>query len=112
MKFAYVNGIKKAAEPNEVGLCIYCNSEVRSYCGYQRAYHWKHKKIVECDTWSEGETPWHREWKNHFKPIQQEVLKYDSTSGEKHIADVYLASANLAIEFQHSPIHIDEIKSR
>src|SRR5690606_39053089 len=65
-----------------------------------------------CDTWSEGETEWHREWKNKFDVNQQEIIQYDPESGEKHIADVYIESKNLVIEFQHSPIGSDEIKAR
>jgi|SRR5690554_109481 len=66
----------------------------------------------ECDNWSEGETEWHREWKNNFDIDQQEVVKFDSESGEKHIADVYIDSNDLVIEFQHSPIQIEEIRAR
>jgi len=112
MKFAFVNGVKKIAEPTEVGICICCDSPVRAYCGSERVHHWKHINATECDTWSEGETEWHREWKNKFDISQQEIVQYDPKSGEKHRADVYLKSIDLVLEFQHSPIHIDEIKAR
>ena len=112
MKFALVNGVKKTAESAEVGICICCNNPVRAYCGSDRVNHWKHINAIECDTWSEGETEWHREWKNKFDVNQQEIIQYDPESGEKHIADVYIESKNLVIEFQHSPIGSDEIKAR
>lgn len=112
MKFALVNGVKKTAESAEVGICICCNNPVRAYCGSDRVNHWKHINAIECDTWSEGETEWHRLWKNKFDVNQQEIIQYDPESGEKHIADVYLKSIDLVLEFQHSPIHIDEIKAR
>jgi len=92
MKFAFVDGVRKAAEPKTVGRCICCNSRVRAYCGHERIHHWKHLKATECDSWSEGETEWHREWKNYFDFNQQEIVKFDSKSGEKHIADVYIES--------------------
>lgn len=112
MKFALVNGIKKIAEPEEVGICICCNNPVKAYCGLERVHHWKHISAIECDSWSEGETEWHREWKNHFNLNQQEVIQYDPITGEKHIADVFIESLDLVLEFQHSPIDINEIKAR
>ena len=112
MKYALVNGVKKTAELKEVGICICCNNPVRAYCGLERVHHWKHMDAMACDSWSEGETEWHREWKNHFDVSQQEIIRYDPESGEKHIADVYIESRDLVLEFQHSPIHIDEIKAR
>ncbi len=112
MKFAIINGVRKIAEPKEVGKCICCNNEVRAYCGLERVHHWKHLNAIKCDSWSEGETEWHREWKNYFELSQQEIVKYDPKTGEKHIADVYIEAKNLVIEFQHSPIHFDEIKAR
>lgn len=112
MKFALVNGVRKTAEPKELGICICCNTEVRAYCGLERVHHWKHIQAIECDSWSEGETEWHRDWKNNFDSNQQEIVKFDPDSGEKHIADVYIESNDLVLEFQHSPIHIEEIKAR
>ncbi len=112
MKFALINGIKKTAKPSEVGICICCNSPVRAYCGSERVHHWKHINAVKCDSWSEGETKWHREWKNKFDANHQEIILHDPKSGEKHIADVYLKPIDVVLEFQHSPIHIDEIKAR
>lgn len=112
MKYALVNGIKKEAERNELGECRCCGSKVRAYCGLEKINHWKHINLIECDTWSEGETEWHRQWKNIFDKSQQEVIKHDEITGEKHIADVYISSKDLVIEFQHSPIHFNEIKAR
>jgi competence CoiA-like predicted nuclease len=112
MKFALVDSQRKEAEPKEIGICFCCGSEVRAYCGQQRVNHWKHINLIECDHWHEGETEWHRQWKNHFDNSQQEFIRYDSITGEKHIADIYIQSKDLVIEFQHSPIHIDEIVAR
>lgn len=112
MKFALVNSHRAEAEVRKKGICICCGSEVRAYCGKQRVNHWKHTSLIECDSWNEGETDWHREWKNNFDVSQQEFIKYDKITGEKHIADIYIPSKDLVIEFQHSPIHIDEILSR
>lgn len=112
MKYALVNSQRKEAEPKEIGICICCGNNVRAYCGKLRVNHWKHLNLIECDDWYEGETVWHREWKNNFHISQQEYIKYDNITGEKHIADIYIESKDLVIEFQHSPINIDEILSR
>ena len=90
MKFAIVNGIRTTARPKLIGRCICCNKQVRSYCGNERVHHWKHKNANDCDNWHEGETEWHRKWKEKFKISQQEVVKKDPLTGEKHIADVYI----------------------
>ena len=112
MKFALVDGIRKKAEPRGAGVCICCGSDVRAYCGNERIFHWKHVAVEKCDNWSEGETEWHRTWKNEFDQNYQECVKFDLLTGEKHIADIYLPGKDLVIEFQHSPIDINEILSR
>lgn len=113
MKYALVNDIKKEAlESGERGICRCCNSEMIAHCGPQKVNHWKHKTLVKCDIWHEPETEWHRRWKNYFPSDSQEVVMFDEKTNEKHIADVHLFNLALTIEFQHSPIKIDEIKSR
>ncbi len=112
MKFALVGSQRKEAEPKEIGVCICCGNQVRAYCGQQRVNHWKHINLIECDQWSEGETEWHRNWKNYFENTQQEFVRFDNSTGEKHIADIYIESKDLVIEFQHSPINIEEIIAR
>lgn len=112
MKFAIVNGVKKEAEPKETGTCICCGSDVRAYCGTQKVHHWKHINLEKCDTWYEGETEWHRKWKNYFDDSFQEYVMFDIATGEKHIADIYIPNKGLTIEFQHSPISLEEITAR
>ncbi|MCD8445638.1 hypothetical protein G1L01_11430 [Tenacibaculum finnmarkense] len=112
MKFAILNNKRIEAKPNLVAECICCGKKVRSYCGKIIIHHWKHIKLSECDKWHESETQWHREWKNKFKKENQEFIMFNSENGEKHIADIHLKNINLTIEFQHSPIEINEIKSR
>ncbi|RXJ50438.1 competence protein CoiA family protein [Gelidibacter gilvus] len=66
MKFALVIGVRKTAEPKDLGICICCDTEVRVYCGLERVHHWKNIHAVDCDYWSEGETEWPREWKKEI----------------------------------------------
>ncbi len=112
MKFALVNGEKLEATPGSKGVCPCCSADVRAYCGLVKVYHWKHISHQECDPWYEGETEWHRNWKNKFDPKCQEVIRIDHVSGERHIADVYLDQRDVVLEFQNSPIQIGEIKDR
>ncbi|MCD8408600.1 hypothetical protein LNI96_11790 [Tenacibaculum dicentrarchi] len=112
MKFAILNNERIEAKPNLIAECICCGEKVRSYCGKIIIHHWKHINLSKCDNWHESETEWHREWKNKFKKENQEVIMYDSKNREKHIADIHLKNINVTIEFQHSPIEINEIKAR
>lgn len=110
-KFALVNNVRTEAEKGLTGICPFCGSAMIAKCGNIRMKHWAHKAISECDSWSEGETEWHRQWKNHFDASWQEFIFKNKTSGEKHIADVY-TEHGLVVEFQHSPIDAEEQKQR
>ncbi|HBS04393.1 MAG TPA: hypothetical protein DEA96_05480 [Leptospiraceae bacterium] len=102
MKFAYVNLERKEATKGDRGVCIGCDSVVIPKCGQQRQHHWAHKSKKPCDYEREPETPWHRDWKNHFPEEWQEILQR-SESGEKRRADVKTKDG-IVLEFQHSPI--------
>ncbi|MCF7908162.1 MAG: competence protein [Candidatus Omnitrophica bacterium] len=111
MRFALVGGDKTEAQPGLRGSCVHCQSDMIAYCGAEKVWHWKHKRKSLCDPWWENEAEWHREWKKHFPKEWQELGHFDSMNEEKHIADVKTISG-LVIEFQHSAIDSDEIKSR
>lgn len=111
MKFALVNGERIEASKGAKGGCPVCGSELVAYCGEVYVNHWKHKSRRNCDQWWENETEWHRSWKNKFPKDWQEVIHTDDKTGEKHIADVKTGSG-WAIEFQHSPIKVEERQSR
>lgn len=110
MKFALVNGQKKEAAKGERGKCPVCDSVLVAKCGNIRSHHWAHERKDHCDHWWESETDWHREWKNHFPAEWQEIVQH-SDSGEKHIADVKTGE-EWVIEFQHSAIDPEELRSR
>ncbi|HOW59785.1 MAG TPA: competence protein CoiA family protein [Candidatus Omnitrophota bacterium] len=113
MKFALVNGVKTEAQPGLKGICLYCEKDrdMIAKCGKVKIWHWAHKSNVSCDPWWENEREWHRAWKNRFPVEWQENRHVDSTTGEKHIADIKTA-AGLVIEFQHSAIQPAEVQSR
>lgn len=109
MKYAIRDGIKVEASKGAIGFCQNCGAEMIAKCGEFKIDHWAHKKIRQCDSWWESETEWHREWKGNFPIEWQEIIQYDTSTNEKHIADV-LTDKGLVIEFQHS--HINPIERR
>ena len=58
-----------------------------------------------------GETPWHRDWKKVFPEVFREVSFADQVMGQLHRADVH-TPCGTTLEFQNSPICIDELTSR
>lgn len=96
-------------EKGKKGFCQLCNNNVRAYCGEIYIDHWRHIVKENCDSWNEGETDWHREWKNEFPDDWQEVII--TKGNEKHIADVKTPK-NLVLELQNSSISTYTIKIR
>lgn len=111
MKYSIVEGEKMEAFKGGKGLCVCCNSETIAKCGQKIMHHWSHISLNHCDRWWENETQWHREWKSHFPKAWQEVVHFDDDTNEKHIADVK-TEKGVVIEFQNSPIPLDELLSR
>ncbi|ATL48987.1 competence protein [Chitinophaga caeni] len=111
MKYALVNNAKLEATKGSRGICPYCRAELIAKCGEYKIHHWAHTSKGNCDPWWERETDWHRLWKGNYPEKWQEIVFRDSTSGEKHIADVQ-TDHGLTIEFQHSNINSEERKAR
>jgi len=110
MKYAIVDGQRREAQPGLSGECPVCRAATIAKCGEIKIWHWAHKGKRNCDHWWENETPWHRDWKNHFPDECQEVVQI-ADDGEKHIADVK-TDQDWVIEFQHSYIKPEERRSR
>lgn len=111
MEYSYVHGIKTEPQQGLVGICPRCGKEVFAKCGKIKLHHWAHKNLKDCDAWAEPETQWHRYWKNKFLKEYQEVVFTNPITNEKHRADVHTAKG-ITIEFQNSPISLDELHSR
>lgn len=111
MQISLVNDVRSKPSPKLKGVCQYCGMPAISKCGNKVAWHWAHKSFKNCDTWWENETEWHRTWKNKWPVECQEVVHFDSSTGEKHIADVKLKD-NTVIEIQNSPMSESELLSR
>lgn len=111
MRFALVNKQKVEPQPKLHGICPHCSGAVIAKCGRVKVWHWAHKSKIVCDPWWENETEWHRTWKNNFPKEWQEISAVDPKTGETHIADVK-TPYGLTVEFQHSPLRLDELMAR
>lgn len=110
MQIALVNGQRTTPTPGLTGTCPNCGAAMIAKCGPLRVFHWAHRSGKHCDSWSERETEWHRNWKNMFPSHWQEIPRLDQF-GERHIADV-LTEHGLVIEFQHSYLTLEERLAR
>lgn len=111
MRYALVNKQKVDPQPKLHGHCPHCNGEVISKCGRTKVWHWAHKSKRVCDPWWENETEWHRAWKDNFPKEWQEISAVDGRTGETHIADIK-TPYGLTVEFQHSPMSLEELIAR
>jgi competence CoiA-like predicted nuclease len=105
MYYAIYNNEKISPTNGVVAKCQICNGDLIAKCGEINAWHWAHKSLKDCDSWSEPESEWHLNWKNKFPKEFQEVVIGN------HRADVKLKNG-LVIELQNSPISICEIQER
>lgn len=103
------NNNRISPEKGKLGFCQLCKQSVRAYCGEINIHHWRHIEIQNCDSWNEGETEWHRQWKNEFPDDWQEVII--EKDYEKHIADIKTPNG-LVLELQNSSISSTTIKIR
>lgn len=104
MLYAIVDGIRDRAMPGSRGICPKCEGDVIARCGEINAWHWAHIRGTDCDSFSDGETDWHRDWKLRFPREWREVVIED------HRADVF--SPQGVIELQSSAISPHEIAIR
>jgi len=111
MQYALVNNIKSEPVKGANGVCPGCRKEVIAKCGKIKIHHWAHKTLTDCDNWWEPETEWHREWKNKFPAEYREIPFFDEKNNEYHRADIHTPNG-VTIEFQNSPISIEELQSR
>ena len=108
-KDKYNNKINIAnANKIENYYCPLCNESLIIKKGNINIHHFSHKKGTNCDAWYKNKTEWHKRWQSIFPIDMQEVVI--ENDGEKHIADVLLDNA--IIEFQYSPISVEEFNSR
>lgn len=93
----------------ERAVCPQCDSEVLSRCGEIKIWHWAHCATERCDSWSEGESEWHLEWKSEVPDSWVEVCM--NRNGQRHRADIQLPNG-IVVELQHSSISLSDIVAR
>ena len=103
------NGNRMTAAPSRRAFCPLCQCDMVPKCGEINIWHWAHESLQNCDTWHEPESLWHLGWKRQFPQDWTEVPVIKGH--EKHIADV-MRPDGLVLEFQHSFISVDDIRTR
>lgn len=98
------NGVRITAEPGVVATCPNCGNEVKAKCGDIKIWHFAHISLQDCDTWSEGETEWHREWKEMFPESEREIVI------KPHRADI--VHKGTVIEFQSKSLDLYSLYDR
>ncbi len=95
-------------------FCPECGKPLVHKMGEIKAHHFAHKADSDCPYGKDkdSKSEWHIHMQELFPPESLEVRFKDEVTGEVHIADVYLESSKTVIEFQHSPIDIDEFRKR
>ena len=110
LRFALIDGERRAPEPGLQGVCPGCDQPVIAKCGEVRVWHWAHSPGHTCDPWKENESEWHRAWKDEFPEDWQEI-QHSAADGEKHVADVKTHDG-WVLEFQRSPISPQQRRAR
>ena len=96
------------ADKNEQYTCPICNNRVILKRGSVNIDHFAHESNLCEDNWNYDMSEWHKRMQSYFPIESREVIV---KSGDKiHRADVLIE--NTVIEFQHSPISVDEYEER
>lgn len=135
----HIDEVKK--EEKGSYTCPVCGGEVIKKMGSTVAHHFAHKALVECDTFTQDMSEWHKWWQNQFPKNNQEhierltisVEEYENASEEYNFATSKTQSfikrhkdqkeitllhrtdvraCGYVIEFQHSPISREEFNER
>jgi len=98
------------AYPHIITFCQNCGHRLHPACVtpgniYLKHPYFFHDVGVECDTWYEPVTDWHRDWQEIVSLDQREVSIEKGNVG--HIADIYLPQPKIVIELQYSNFPID-----
>lgn len=99
------DGLRIEAAKGMNAVCPSCRCPVHPKCGRIKVHHWAHGTGADCDPWFEGETLWHRAWKELFDRAFVEVPM------GPHRADIR-TGGGLVVELQNSTISPSEIQAR
>lgn len=99
------DGVKSLPSKEGDFYCPCCESKVVAKMGSIKIHHWSHlSSEIYCD--SRPMSEWHLEWQSHFPSEMVEVYV-----NKQRRADVLLPN-KVAIEFQNSPISIENVLAR
>ena len=104
------------ADRHQQYYCQICDQPVMQKRGEIRIHHFSHysphgshANIVPCsDLWSYDMSDWHMDWQKRFS--SDDIEKVLKIGKEKHIADLLID--NIVVEFQHSPISLEDFNER
>ena len=94
--------------------CPVCGEQLTFRKGTVNRAHFAHKVKTDC-LWGadkDYKSEWHMRMQEYFPKEEREVRFVDPSSGEIHIADVFIEREKTVIEFQKSPIKESEFLSR
>lgn len=110
------NILASQAISSETYFCPCCHQELYQRRGTIRIPHFAHKPNVSdrdinrcSDGWGHDTSAWHIDWQLRFpEEFYEKRLEHN---GIWHVADI-ATNRNIIIEFQHSPISIEEFRER
>ncbi len=94
--------------------CPACNETLKLRSGSVKKTHFAHLPGTDCYYGRDNDykSEWHIRMQEYFLRETREVRFVDETTGEIHIADIFIADSNTVLEFQHSPIPANEFIGR
>lgn len=113
MRYALINNARslpKLLPPGTLPRCAACGGEVVACLGSVRVHHWRHKSLVDCDSWHEEMTDWHIKFQALVPESWREIVikKNDII----HRADIRHPETGRVVEVQHSRLSRREIIER
>lgn len=91
--------------------CPSCKEKLIVRKGQINVHHFAHRPNTKCtDYWHEDMSEWHKYWQSLFPVEMQEI--YKEKDGLSHRADVLIEKTKTVLEFQHSPLSIEEFEDR
>lgn len=95
-------------------FCPDCGKPLSHKIGKVNRPYFAHRREANClyGTNKDSKSEWHIHMQELFPLESLEVRFRDDTTGELHIADVYLQESKTVVEFQHSPISAEEFVKR
>ena len=112
----YVHNPRKCCQNHDLHELQYkqlvkCKNGHQLVCvnGLKNKPHFRHKNTEDLDT--QPMTEWHCEWQGNFPNTEIEYKKKDTQIKDRR-ADVSLDNSVYNLEFQHSDIELQEVKSR